>query len=554
MERLLLSPRDDAEFYGSPDSFVSRERPGLHVADLTSISVCIRQGQVLGFARNPVTWLDHTASYSTRQLQQVSAHAALIQRLAATQADTARSEPVELHAAAQINSEEDPLAEEPLEGGPKTSEALPEDVPSHAFLSSVDLPSDLSPTQRSSLEKVLIKNRAAFSLDGKLGTVKSECTIPLRPGSKEVSLPPFASSPAKREVIDKQMNSWIELGVIEPSVSPWGAPAFIVYRNGKPRMVVYYHKLNDLTILVEFPLPRQEDIMHALSGAQWLSTMDTLSGFTQVLIREEDHPKTTFRTHKGLYQFCRMPFGLRNGPSIFQHVMQTVLAPYLWIFTLVYIDDIVVYSKTFEEHVQHDDHVLNAVIEGGVTLSPSKCHFGYHSLMLLGQKVSRLGLSTHKDKVDAIVQLAPPKNISELYTFLGMMVYFSACIPFYAWIAAPLFALLKKGREWEWGEAQQEVFELCKQVLVQAPVRAHAMPGRPYCVYSDATTVWLPYCNKSNLSKSAICKVLDCTNGFRRPGVMVSRFLSSHLRPLRTSMMSLPRALGLRTSRILRFS
>ncbi len=226
--------------------------------------------------------------------------------------------------------------------------------------------------------------------------------------------------------------------------------------------------------------------MHALSGAQWLSTMDALSGFTQVLIREEDRPKTAFRTHRGLYQFRRMPFGLRNGPSIFQRVMQTVLAPYLWIFTLVYIDDIVVYSKTFDEHVQHLDQVLNAIIEGGVTLSPSKCHFGYHSLMLLGQKVSRLGLSTHKDKVDTIVQLAPPKNVSELYTFLGMMVYFSAYIPFYAWIAAPLFALLKKGREWEWGDTQQEAFELCKQVLVQAPVRAHAMPGRPYRVYSDA--------------------------------------------------------------------
>lgn len=106
--------------------------------------------------------------------------------------------------------------------------------------------------------------------------------------------------------------------------------------------------------------------------------------------------------------------------------------------------------------------------------------------MLLGQKVSRLGLSTHKDKVDAIVQLAPPKNINELYTFLGMMVYFSAYIPFYAWIAAPLFRLLKKKNEWEWQAVHQEAFELCKQVLVQAPIRAHAMPGKPYRVYTDA--------------------------------------------------------------------
>ncbi|KAI1785025.1 hypothetical protein LXA43DRAFT_1100719 [Ganoderma leucocontextum] len=106
--------------------------------------------------------------------------------------------------------------------------------------------------------------------------------------------------------------------------------------------------------------------------------------------------------------------------------------------------------------------------------------------MLLGQKVSRLGLSTNKDKVNAITQLAPPKNVNELYTFLGMMVYFSSYIPFYAWIATPLFGLLKKGKDWRWDDGHQEAFELCKQVLTQAPVRAHAIPGKPYRVYSDA--------------------------------------------------------------------
>ena len=107
--------------------------------------------------------------------------------------------------------------------------------------------------------------------------------------------------------------------------------------------------------------------------------------------------------------------------------------------------------------------------------------------MLLGQKVSRLGISTHKDKVDAIVALEEPRNLKELQTFLGMMVYFSAYVPFYAWIAAPLFELLKKdGKGWRWTERQQEAFELCKQVLTNAPVRAYAMPDLPYRLYSDA--------------------------------------------------------------------
>jgi hypothetical protein len=181
-----------------------------------------------------------------------------------------------------------------------------------------------------------------------------------------------------------------------------------------------------------------------------------------------------------------MPFGYRNGPSVFQRVMNTVLAPFLWLFALVYIDDIVIYSRTFDDHVKHLDAVSGAIAEANLTLSPPKCHVGYQSLMLLGQKVSRLGLSTHKEKVDAIRQLEEPRNVSELQTFLGMMVYFSGYIPFYAWIAQPLFQLLKKGTVWRWTDLHREAFELSKAVLTNAPVRGYAMAGRPYRVYSDA--------------------------------------------------------------------
>ena len=145
-----------------------------------------------------------------------------------------------------------------------------------------------------------------------------------------------------------------------------------------------------------------------------------------------------------------MPFGLCNGPGIFQRIMQRVLALYLWVFAFVYINDIVVYSRTLDDHIKHLNKVLQVVANSGVTLAPTKCYFAYRSLLLLRQKVSRLGLSTHRDKVQAIVDLAPPKNVSELHTFLEMMVYFSVYIPFYAWIAAPLFGLLKKEQDWQW--------------------------------------------------------------------------------------------------------
>ena len=211
-----------------------------------------------------------------------------------------------------------------------------------------------------------------------------------------------------------------------------------------------------------------------------------LAGFTQLSIKPEDREKLAFRSHRGLYQFKRMPFGYQNGPAVFQRVMQGILAPYLWIFALVYIDGIVIFSKSFEDHLIHLELVLKAIQDARITLSPGKCHFGYQSLMLLGQKVSRLGLSTHKEKVDAIVQLDNPKNVHDLQVFLGMMVYFSSYIPFYAWIVHPLFQLLKRGNKWKWEKEEQNVYDLCKQVLTQAPVRAHAMPGLPYQIYSDA--------------------------------------------------------------------
>jgi hypothetical protein len=394
----------------------------------------------------------------------------------------------EISSKAQRNATEadDPLAEEPIEGGPKTSEVPEESIPGSQLLTEVDISPDLTIEQRQELEAMILRNQMAFGTDGRLGNYEVKVEIPMKPGSEPVSLPPFPVSPANREVIDKQMDSWIQLGVIEPSKSPWAAPVFIVYRNGKPRMVIDLRKLNEMVIPDEFPLPRQDDILQALSGSQWLTTLDALSGFTQLTMSDASAEKLAFRTHRGLWQFRRMPFGYRNGPSVFQRVMHNVLAPFLWIFALVYIDDIVVFSLTFEDHIKHLDQVFSAIAAANITLSPGKCHFAYQSLLLLGQKVSRLGLSTHKEKVDAILQLSEPRNVHELQQFLGMMVYFSSYIPFYSWISHPFFQLLKKEVKWEWTDLHQESFELCKQVLTNAPVRGYAIAGRAYRVYTDA--------------------------------------------------------------------
>ncbi|TFY50236.1 hypothetical protein EVJ58_g11132 [Rhodofomes roseus] len=174
--------------------------------------------------------------------------------------------------------------------------------------------------------------------------------------------------------------------------------------------------------------------------------------------------------------------------------MQGVLAPYLWLFSLVYIDNIVVYSRSWNEHIDHLDKVLKAVISSGITLSPPKCHFGYTSILLLGQKVSRLGFSTHHEKVRAVQELARPKRVLDLQTFLGMTVYFSTYIPYYSFIVSPLFELLKKDHKWEWTAECESAWQRAKDVLQSAPVLAHAAAGNPYRLYTDASDIALGAC------------------------------------------------------------
>ncbi|KAI1785046.1 hypothetical protein LXA43DRAFT_863474, partial [Ganoderma leucocontextum] len=192
------------KFYGAPDSLIAKTQPLLCVSNVSDEVVKIKRGDVLGYARRPDVWLDKESRYITDQRITMQAHASLLRTFATEQAQQATmtgAEPVELHAAHRLSEEDDPLASEPLEGGPKTSEAPPEDISEGDLFCNIDISKDLSEEQQQRLREVAQRNWSAFSLNGRLGTVKARCTILLRPGAKEVSLPPFPSSPAKREAI-----------------------------------------------------------------------------------------------------------------------------------------------------------------------------------------------------------------------------------------------------------------------------------------------------------------------------------------------------------------
>lgn len=495
VEKNLLADTNDSTFV-VPNVLISSANPWVPISNPSSHPRTIRKGEIVGYLVDPQEHFDSPGSRDRLEELVKSAQAIASIIAIASENDKGpdqKATPGEAHSTERSASEDNTSEgfeeerEEPELYGPKTAEMADSTTyPSSKMKEFLDVGSLPENLQEKAWE-MLKKRQKAFSFDGRLGHHPSKVHIRTAEGQVPIAVPMYGSSPAKRVVINEQLDKWFEQDVIEPSKSPWSAPVVIAYRNGKPRFCVDYRKLNAVTTPDEFPIPRQSEILSSLSGAQVLSSLDALSGFTQLEMSEEDVEKTAFRTHRGLFQFKRMPFGLRNGPSIFQRVMQGILAPYLWIFCLVYIDDIVIYSKSYEEHIEHLDKVLEAIEKAGITLSPVKCHLFYSSVLLLGHKVSRLGLSTHLEKVRAILELERPSKLSQLQSFLGMAVYFSAFIPYYSDRCYPLFQLLRKGAKWKWTAECETAFLSLKEALQEAPVLGHPMEGLPYRLYTDAS-------------------------------------------------------------------
>ena len=312
------------------------------------------------------------------------------------------------------------------------------------------------------------------------------CRIPTG-DSPPIKQRPYRAPLSKRKVIEEQIQEMKEAGVIRPSSSPYASPVTLVTKkDGSPRFCVDYRRLNSVTQKDSYPIPLIQDLFDQLGGSTIFTTLDLRSGYWQIPVAEEDIHKTAFICHAGLWEFTRMPFGLCNAPSEFQRVMNSVLGDLIGKCVLVYIDDIVIYSQSPEEHADHLKQVLQKLKEAGLKVKPSKCAIAQAEVELLGYVVNDQGIRPQLKKIEAIQKLARPKSVKEVRSFLGMTGYYRQCIPDYAKIAEPLVRLTRKYERFVWEDEREEAFEKLKAILCSDLVMAYPRLDKPYKLYTDA--------------------------------------------------------------------
>ena len=312
------------------------------------------------------------------------------------------------------------------------------------------------------------------------------------PDCKPVKLRPYRIPLAKREFAENEIKAMAEKGLIEPLHSAWSAPAVLVpKRDGTTRFCIDYRRLNQFTIPDSHPLPRIDDTLDALGGSSWFSTLDLKSGFHQVSIAEEDRPKTAFSIPgSGLWQWQVLPFGLINSPSVFERLMERVFAGLTFLILLIYLDDIIMYSKTFEENLENLRTVLERLKKSNLKLNPKKCNLLCTKVAFLGHEVSEQCISTDPVKIQAVKEWPQPKTVTEVRQFVGLASYYRKFIPNFATVCKPLHKLTEKNCSFVWTDICQKAFDAIKQLLTSAPILSYPLlQGQPFLLDCDASNV-----------------------------------------------------------------
>ena len=293
-----------------------------------------------------------------------------------------------------------------------------------------------------------------------------------------------------KDVIKQEIEKMKNADVIEPSNSPWASPVVLVKKkDGSVRFCVDYRKLNAVTEKDAYPLPRIDDNLDSLQGARWFSTLDLASGYWQVEMSEKDKAKTAFCTKYGLYQFKVMPFGLCNAPGTFERLMETVLRGMQWERAVLYLDDIIIFSKDISQHLERLEEVLQRLKNANLTLKPSKCHFFKKQVEFLGHIVSEEGVKTDPMKIKAVQEWPIPRRVKDVRSFLGLPGYYRRFIKDYGSIVKPLHELTERTTPFVWSEERERAFQQLKDALTSTPILGYpsAEDGDEFILDTDAS-------------------------------------------------------------------
>jgi hypothetical protein len=282
----------------------------------------------------------------------------------------------------------------------------------------------------------------------------------------------------------------LKYGVIEPAASPWASNVVLARKkDNSMRICIDYRKINQISYQDSYPLPHIDVCLSSLQGSSWFSTLDLSSGYFNIPVKESDKDKTCFITRRGSWRFNVLPFGLTSAPSVFQRLMDLSLSGLSYVSCLAYIDDILVYSTTFEQHLERLEEVLLRILNAGLKLKASKCHVFQRKVEFLDHIVSADGIEVQPSKVSAVLDWPRPTNLHELRSFVGFCSYYRRFVQGFANLAFALHTLMRKNVKFYWGPEQEEAFVELKRRLVTAPVLTMPSDEGEYVLDTDASNV-----------------------------------------------------------------
>ena len=311
---------------------------------------------------------------------------------------------------------------------------------------------------------------------------------------RPIRLRPYRTPHKLKAEMQKHVQEMLKNNIIRHSSSPWAAPALLVSKNdGSTRFVVDYRKLNQATKFDSYPMPKISDILDQLNGKKYFTCLDLASGYHNVCVDPKSQEKTAFVVEHGLYEYKRMPFGLVSAPASFSRLMDHVFRGQLDDFLLVYLDDLIIFSDTLEEHLEHLREVFKILREAKLKLKGKKCQFFLQEVSFLGHVVTPDGIKPDPGKIEKILNFKVPTNVKQVQSFLGLASYYRRFIKDFSKIAHPLIELTKKNGEknFVWGEDQQRAFDVLRKHLITPPILAYPDWSKDFMLFTDASNYGL---------------------------------------------------------------